>query len=140
MEERERKRPDDEPLRGELRPPGPVRFEITQTHRPGAVWLQIRGELDVLTVPRLAAEFNTLVRQSTEDVIVDLRQAEFVDSAGLEFLLRIQRRLSQASRKLTVVCEPGGPVKRVIEVARLDEALGLTTEDADEPGHGVNGL
>lgn len=95
------------------------------TRQPGAVSLQIVGELDILTAPKLAAELDTLVRRSKEDVVVDLRQTEFIDSAGLQTLLSAQRRLDKASRTLTVVCEEG-PVRRVFEVARAEEALGLT--------------
>jgi anti-anti-sigma factor len=60
--------------------------------------------------------------------VLDLRETEFIDSAGLQILLGIQRRLSQASRKLTVICDDG-PVRRVIELTRLAEVLGLTRGD-----------
>jgi anti-anti-sigma factor len=48
-----------------------------------------------------------------------------MDSAGLQLLLATQRRLRRDSRRLTVMCEEG-PVRRVIEMARLEETLGLT--------------
>jgi anti-sigma B factor antagonist len=115
-------------LRRELRPRGPVRFEMTVIDEPDAVRLRIRGELDVLTTPKLAAELNTVMRRFEGDVIVDLRESVFIDSAGLQILLGTQRRLGHASRKLTVVCD-AGPVRRVIEMTRLDEALGLVWGD-----------
>lgn len=121
-----------EPLREVLRPPGPVRFEIAEHREPGAVSLQIVGELDILTVSRLGAELNGLIRRSEENVIVDLRRAEFIDSSGLQLLLGTQRRLSNESRKLIVVCEDG-PVKRVIELARLGEILGLRSGEENPP-------
>ena len=120
-------------LRGALRPPGPVRFEVTVSHQPGHVSVEIRGELDVLTTPRLAGELNTLVRRSDADLVVDLRQAEFIDSAGLQILLATQRRLTQASRKLTVLCDEG-PVRRVIELTRLTDLLGLERGDEGTGG------
>lgn len=120
--------PDHEPvpLRRELRPRGPVRLDVTVSERSDAVWLQISGEIDVLTTPRLAAELNTLVRRSQHDVVVDLRGTEFIDSAGLQLLLGTQRRLRRAARRLTVVCDEG-PVRRVIELMRLGEGLGLVS-------------
>lgn len=115
---------DGEPLRDALRPRGPVRFEVSVSDQPGRVCVEIRGELDVLTAPRLAGELNTLVRRSDDDVVIDLRRAEFIDSAGLQLLLGTQRRLTQASRTLTVVCDDG-PVRRVIELTRLTDVLGV---------------
>lgn len=99
---------------------------MTVNERRDTVWLAISGELDVLTTPRLAAELNTIVRRTRHDVVLDLRESTFVDSAGLQLLLGTQRRLRQASRRLTVVCDEG-PVRRLIELTRLAEILGLVT-------------
>jgi anti-anti-sigma factor len=117
-------RADSEPLRHALRPRGPVRFGITEAEHGDAVTLEIAGELDVLTAPKFSARLNTVVRRSERDVVVDLRKADFLDSAGLQILLGVQRRLSNDARKLSVVCE-AGPVRRVIELARLGDILGL---------------
>lgn len=116
-----------QPLRGALRPRGPVRFAMTETHHRDRICVEIAGELDVLTAPKLAAELNDVVRRSRRDVTVDLRRVEFMDSAGLQILLAVQRRLSTAARTLTVVCDDG-PVRRVIELARLGETLGLRVQ------------
>lgn len=117
-------------LRRALRPRGPVRFELKVIDEGASVRLQIAGELDVLTTPKLAGELNTLVRRSTQDVIVDLRGADFIDSAGLQILLSAHRRLSSASRTLTVVCEDG-PVRRLFEMTRVGEMLGLNRGNTD---------
>jgi anti-sigma B factor antagonist len=119
---------NSDPLSRSLRPRGPVRFGVTETHHEGAICLEIAGELDALTVPKLAAELNAVMRRSQENVTIDLRQAEFIDSSGLQLLLRAQRRLSQTARQLTVVCDEG-PVRRVIELTRLGEILGLVSGD-----------
>ncbi|HTX30056.1 MAG TPA: STAS domain-containing protein [Solirubrobacteraceae bacterium] len=128
-EERPARDPGEEQtLREALRPPGPVHFAIARRVESGVVRLEIEGELDVLTTPRLASELDDLVRRSDDDVVVDLRGTGFIDSAGLQLLLGTQRRLGRASRTLTVICDDG-PVRRVIELTRLDEALGLTRGD-----------
>jgi anti-sigma B factor antagonist len=109
-----------------------VRFEVKMSERPGAVWLRISGELDVLTTPKLSAELNVIVRRSAQDVVLDLRSAVFLDSAGLQLLLVTQRRLGQTGRRLTVVCDDG-PVRRLIELTRLQGALGLVSGAEAEP-------
>lgn len=132
-ERRQVARSDAEPLRQALRPRGPVHFAITQTDQGDAIALHIAGELDVLTAPKLAAEANGILRRSTQDVIIDLSQANFIDSAGLQILLGIHRRLTGASRKLTVECDEG-PVRRVIELARLEETFGVVGASSSHGG------
>ena len=73
------------------------------------------------------------MRRHRGDVIVDLRDALFIDSAGLHILLSAHRRLTRASRRMSVLCGEG-PVRRVIELARLTETLGVVAgiEDSEQ--------
>jgi anti-sigma B factor antagonist len=116
--------PPEEPLREALRPSGPPRFGLSVDHQPGAVVVRVDGELDLLTVPKLAASLNGVIRTSANDVVLDLRDVRFMDSAGLQLLLTTRRRLLRASRTLSVICDDG-PVRRTIEVSRLTETLGV---------------
>jgi anti-anti-sigma factor len=109
-----------------LRPSGPARFSLWIDHQPQQVVVRVDGELDILTTPKLAARLNGVIRASTADVVLDLRSVEFIDSAGLQILLNMRRRLLTASRMLSVICDDG-PVKELIEFTRLTEALRVTS-------------
>jgi len=89
------------------------------------VVVRVEGELDVLTGPKLTARLNALIRASTTDVVLDLRDVRFMDSAGLQILLLTRRRLLRESRALSVICADG-PVSRLIDLARLTETLHVT--------------
>lgn len=115
----------DVPLREILRPAGPARFELKVEHRPDALVVQVEGEVDVLTGPKLMARLNALLRKRPTDVVLDLRSVRFMDSAGLQILLLTRRRLLHESRALSVICADG-PVSRLIELARLNETLHVT--------------
>jgi anti-anti-sigma factor len=56
--------------------------------------------------------------------VLDLGETEFIDSAGLAILLNVQRRLERHGRQMRMICRDG-PVRRVIELARLEETLGV---------------
>ena len=113
-----------EPLREALRPPGPVQFAMHE-HRAGRIMtVRVEGELDLLTAPKLVAEVDQLLRVEPADVVLDLDDTQFIDSAGLAILLNLQRRLDRRGHRLRVVCDDG-PVRRVIEMARLEETLGI---------------
>lgn len=116
----------DVPLSRSLRPRGPVKLGLLEEIEHQRTLLRLSGELDLLTAPKLAARLDEAVRQREGDVVVDLSEVEFVDSAGLHALLNGQRRLIRLSRRLSVICGPG-PVRRVFELARLVETLGVVS-------------
>jgi anti-sigma B factor antagonist len=118
-------RTDNAVIASSLRPRGPVTLRLAKRRAPGtATVLEVGGEVDVLTAAKLATAIDWEVRRGEEDLVVDLRHVEFVDSAGLHVLLSAQRRLTRLGRALAVLCEPG-PVRRVFELARLVETLGV---------------
>lgn len=116
----------DKALRGALRPAGPVKLTLTECHRSDATIIGVRGELDLLTAPRVGALVDEVVRRRSGTVVVDLRETDFLDSAGLYVLLNARRRLSRRSREMAVVCADG-PVRRLLELSRLTEALGVVS-------------
>jgi anti-sigma B factor antagonist len=121
------------PLRGELRPSGPVSLQLTETRRSGVSVIEVAGELDLLTASRMAALLDEVVRtRGQDDVVIDLRATAFIDSAGLQILLSAKRRLTRLSRELLVVSE-AGPVRRVLELSRLIETLGVIDSLDDLP-------
>lgn len=83
-----------------------------------------------MTAPQLSSQLDAILRGRDGDVVVDLSQATFLDSAGLHVLLNAARRLTRRSRRLQVACSPG-EVRRVIEMARLGETLNLTERGSD---------
>jgi len=103
-----------------------VQFQLSERRQPGATVVHVDGELDILTAPKLGAQLDGIVRKGSGDVVLDLRDAVFIDSAGLHILLTAHRRLTRASRRLAVICVEG-PVRRVIELARLIETLGVVS-------------
>jgi anti-anti-sigma factor len=86
----------------------------------------VSGELDILTVSRLSSRVDEVIRRRHGTLVIDLTEAEFIDSMGLHALLNVQRRLIRQRRTLVVVCPPGA-VRHAIELARLAEPLGVVS-------------
>lgn len=112
-------------MRDVLRPSGPPRLELWIDNQPEAIVVRVEGELDLLTAPKLSARLDGVIRASRTSVVLDLRNVEFMDSAGLQILLNIRRRLARNSRTLSVICD--GAVRQVIEFARLTQTLRVTS-------------
>ena len=86
--------------------------------------LAVRGELDLATAPALEAALEEAIRESDGALVVDLCGVEFLDSSGLQVLLRVRARLGTEDRALALVC-PFGRVRRVIELAGLSDVFAL---------------
>jgi anti-sigma B factor antagonist len=121
----------DASIGGSLRPRGPIRLSMATRHDAHESVVSVAGELDILTVPRLARTLDDVVRRRQGDLVMDLTRTEFIDSLGLHALLNIQRRLADRSRRLTVICIEAGPVRHAIELARLTDAFGVVATFAE---------
>lgn len=130
--------PEHATLGRSLRPRGPIQLALTTRQAAEATVVTVTGELDVLTARKLMPQLDDIVRRHQGDAVIDLSQAEFIDSFGLTVLLNTQRRLARQGRNLTVICGEG-PVRRAIEFARLIEPLGVVPSLAEYHHRRVNG-
>lgn len=90
--------------------------------------------LDLAGAPELREALKSAAGPPPVHVIIDLRGADFADSAGLSVLLNAARRSIASGRHLVVVCSPG-PVLRLLELTALTQTLNVVaTMDA---AHGV---
>ncbi len=90
--------------------------------RPGAVLLEVHGEVDTLTAPRLEAGLDDALDVArTEDraVVVDLTGVTFLASSGLAVLIHGARRVTARASRLHVVTATRA-VSRPITVTGAD--------------------
>ena len=64
-------------------------------------------------------------------VIIDLTQVTFLDSSGLNTLVRAQRQLAPRGIALRIVSPSDRVVRRVFEIAHLEDELTLVETVAD---------
>lgn len=108
----------------------PPAFKIFTAEEAGTVRVAPHGELDIATAPQLQAEFDRIVAiDGLERVIVDLRDLVFLDSTGLETIVKIDAVAARDGFALTVVRGPRA-VERLFAVMRLDRKLQIV----DDPG------
>ena len=96
--------------------------------------LKVVGELDLTTVSMLREPLLTQVANSKNDVIVDVRSVDFIDSAGLALLVEARKRLVAESRLLYIVLTKGQQPERVLHLVRFDTIMKLiySVDDVDE--------
>lgn len=96
---------------------------ISVHHVLPALVVEVAGELDMLTAPRLLATLHAVLRERSPVVVVDLTGIEFMGSAGLAVLVEAHQHAG-AHTSLRIVA-PGRATLLPIQVTGLDSTLNL---------------
>src|SRR3954454_13970070 len=109
----------------------PDEFSISVSDVNGRAHLTLRGELDIATAPELEQLVNERI-DSGQEVVVDLRGLEFMDSSGIRVLVAAHARAGRSGTRVVVVRPaPSSAVAKIVEVSGLDGELNLV----DDPTH-----
>ena len=109
----------------------PPEFRILTNESGSRVEIAIFGELDLATAPQLTTEFERVgALDALELVVVDLRRLEFLDSSGLETILKLDASLRAKGVPLAIVRGPRA-VERLFSVMQLDRRLRIVDDPAE---------
>ncbi len=93
--------------------------------------VEAQGEVDLTTAQQLRQPLMEAVNNPPKaDVFVDLRQVDFIDSAGLALLVEARKRLAPEGRALHVLLTPGRQPERVLKLGRFDTIMTLVYDAA----------
>ena len=94
-------------------------------HRDGGeVVVDIRGELDDYTAPRLRETLEGLAEEGVADLVLDLGDMTFIDSTGLGVLVGALKR-SQAQHGQVTLRRPSPATRKVLELTGLHKVFTL---------------
>jgi anti-sigma B factor antagonist len=101
----------------------------------GYIVLEIGGEIDVYTAPRLRERLVEMVAAGEKHIVVDLGRVEFLDSTGLGVLVGAHRRLRTSGGSLTLVFAHERLLK-IFRITGLDTVFVIhsTVEEATTGG------
>jgi anti-sigma B factor antagonist len=104
-----------------------------EDHAPVVV---VSGEIDMATAPMLERELTAAMERHDGLVVLDLGEVTFFDSSGLRVAIVAHRDLNEQGRRLAVVCDPEGHVRRTFMLAGLGNLLELHPSRAAALGEG----
>jgi anti-sigma B factor antagonist len=81
--------------------------------------VEVGGEIDVYTAPKLRETIVSLVEAGQKNLVIDLEQVEFLDSTGLGVLVGGLKRVRTQEGSLSLVCTQ----ERLLKIFRI---TGLT--------------
>ncbi|MEV7566250.1 STAS domain-containing protein [Streptomyces tanashiensis] len=92
-------------------------------HGPWTVF-RVRGELDLVTSPRIRRRVHDAVAGGRHDLVIDLSAVRFCDSSGVGVLIASRRLLRSCGGRLRLIL-PVEPDDRDGHVGRVLSALGV---------------
>jgi anti-sigma B factor antagonist len=112
-------------------------LKLNWYRRDGRVVIEVTGELDVYTAPRLRELLIDLINKGEYNLIVDMEMMEFLDSGGLGVLVGGLKRVRAHDGSLHIA-RPPERVLRILRASTLfnvfppfdtvDEALTVSPE------------
>jgi anti-sigma B factor antagonist len=103
-------------------------FHVSVDQRGRLRVVEVEGEVDVLTAPRLGAAVDD--DEGFDELIIDLSKVPFMSSVGLGLISRLHRQLKRRRAGLALVGVQAD-VLRLLEVTGLVEVV-LVADDVEE--------
>jgi len=98
-------------------------MEIKKSERQDAIILEVRGEIEVFSLPMLQKKAESCLG-SADQVIMDLKDLTYIDSAGLGFLVNFNDRLQTRDQRLFLSnLQPH--VEKTFRIMHLDKILDI---------------
>jgi anti-sigma B factor antagonist len=105
----------------------PYELRLATRLRGLAAIVHVGGTLDLRGAPEFDREIERVLHGSAKEILIDLRDVEFMDSIGLRSLVAAHRRALRAGVPLWLV-RGGPPVSQVLRMTGLDMTLPMIDE------------
>ncbi|MEO8687666.1 MAG: STAS domain-containing protein [Solirubrobacteraceae bacterium] len=114
----------------------PTAFACTATQAGlDAAWVDVAGELDLMTAPRLERTLRES-QQLAHLTVLDLRELSFMDCAGVHTIVEASLRARKTSRRLVMV--RGGPdIYRMFTLTDSSAHVDIGDPEPAQPAHAL---
>ena len=107
----------------------PEAFTVRTERRGDAAVVVPTGELDLATAPALEGALARAFEAAGDgNVVLDLRELEFIDSSGLRTLLTARRQAEDAGQQFSLVAGHRG-LERTLEIAGVHKVFTWTAAE-----------
>ena len=96
--------------------------EIAVERRTGAIVAHVGGEVDMTNAGRLRDELLASVPNDALALVIDLSGCRYLDSAGIEVLFDMARRLRRRRQELRLALPASSPLKRLLDLTEVASA------------------
>ncbi len=84
---------------------------------------EVVGRVDVITAPQFERDVSSDL-EGVSDLVLDLKQLDYMSSAGLRVLVSLQKTMSAKKGKLTI-CSPSADILDIFTATGLTDFLNI---------------
>ena len=96
--------------------------EIAVERRGASVVAHVTGEIDMTNAAYLREQLLDSMPNDALALVIDISACRYLDSAAIEVIFDLSRRLARRRQELRLVMPPSSPLKRVIELTEIRTA------------------
>lgn len=96
--------------------------EIAVERRDAAVVAHLSGEIDMTNASYMRDQLLASMPNDALALVLDISDCRYLDSAAIEVLFDLSRRLGRRRQELRIVMPPSSPLRRVIELTEVHTA------------------
>ncbi|MCI6825078.1 MAG: STAS domain-containing protein [Ruminococcus bromii] len=89
--------------------------------------ISLIGRLDTITSPQLEEEINSFSLENIETVILDLKELEYISSAGLRVVLMIHKKMNKLGGQLKLI-NVNDMILNIFDMTGMSEFLNIQKE------------
>jgi anti-anti-sigma factor len=93
--------------------------EVAIERQGGAVVAHLSGEVDMTNAARVREELLVSVPNDALALVIDLNGCRYLDSAAIEVIFDLARRLGRRRQELKLVLPEGSPLSRVLSLTEV---------------------
>jgi anti-anti-sigma factor len=93
--------------------------EVAIERQGGAVVAHLSGEVDMTNAARVREELLVSVPNDALALVIDLDGCRYLDSAAIEVIFDLARRLGRRRQELKLVLPPSSPLSRVLMLTEV---------------------
>ncbi len=86
--------------------------------------INIEGEIDVYTSPKVKEALNDLIQKGNNNIIVNLEGVSYIDSTGLGVLIGALKRVKENNGDIKLVCT-NLQIKKIFDITGLVKIFDL---------------
>lgn len=101
-------------------------MEVIEKRQDGVSILTLVGRLDANTSAAFREQLLEIIKNGTNNIILDCERLDYISSAGLRIVLEASKQVKQVEGKV-VLCSLQDYIKEVFEVAKFDAFLPIAT-------------
>ena len=92
--------------------------------------INIEGEIDVYTSPKVKEALNDLINKGHYNLIVNLEGVSYIDSTGLGVLIGALKRVKENNGDIRLICN-NMQIKKIFDITGLVKIFGIFATEAE---------